>query len=133
MLFYVRHKQCSLSIALTLPHVTTLYQPKENLEATLKYFAVMDTQRERIPSDEAPVLSESMNMKCWVFGTSNRLFIKGFLTEVKFPRKQTSYWRQNVVPRDSSNLLYPFYLSKHRLVAGNFVWKHGLCNLSIFN
>ena len=63
---------------LTLPHVTTLYQPKINVEGTLKYFAVKDTQRERIPSNGAPVLSESMNMKCWVVVTSNRLFIKGF-------------------------------------------------------
>ena len=55
-----------------------LYQPKGNVEPTLKYFAVKDTQRERIPSNEAPVLSESMNMKCWVVGTSNRFFIKGF-------------------------------------------------------
>ena len=58
--------------------MTTLYQPKDNVETTLKYFAVKDTQRERIPSNGAPVLSESMNMKCWVVGTSNRLFVEGF-------------------------------------------------------
>ena len=58
--------------------MTTLYQPKDNVEATLKYFAVKDTQREGKRSNGAQVLSESMNMKCWVVDTSNRIFIKGF-------------------------------------------------------
>ena len=39
-------------------------------------------------------------------------FYKMFLNRSKIAKKQTSYCRQNVVPRDRSNLLYPFYLSK---------------------
>ena len=42
------------------------------------YYNVKDTHREKAPTKETPVLTKSMNMGIWVFGTSNQLFTVHF-------------------------------------------------------
>ena len=49
--------------------------------------SIKDTHREKEPSNETPVLTESMNMATWVVGTSNQLFKTGSYNETKFPKK----------------------------------------------
>ena len=45
-----------------------------------------DTQMEKTPSNKTAVLSKSMNVDIWVFGTSVQLFITGSYTETKFSK-----------------------------------------------
>ena len=41
---------------------------------------------EKTPSNKTAVLSKSMNVDIWVFGTSAQLFITGSYTETKFSK-----------------------------------------------
>ena len=45
-----------------------------------------DTQMEKTPSNKTAVLSKSMNVDIWLFGTSAQLFITGSYTETKFSK-----------------------------------------------
>ena len=38
---------------------------------------IMDTHREKAPSNKTPALTKSMNTDIWVVGTLNQLFIRG--------------------------------------------------------
>ena len=42
---------------------------------------------EKAPSNKTTALTKSTNMGIWVVRTSNQLFIRGFLTEIKFLKK----------------------------------------------
>ena len=48
---------------------------------------IKDNHRKKGPSNETSALTKSMNMEIWAIGTSNRLFVRGSLTETKFSKK----------------------------------------------
>ena len=73
--------------------------------------SIKDTPRGKEPSNETPVLTESMNMDTWVVGTSNQLFKTGSYNETKFQKKKRSSYWQNSVLCNRFILYSPFYLS----------------------
>ena len=51
---------------------------------------IKDIQRGNIPSNKTQTLTKSTSMDIWLIGTLNQLFIRGFYTQIKFSKKQSS-------------------------------------------
>ena len=60
---------------------------KYSPEVFCKNGVLKNTHRETATSDKTTTLKKSMNMVICVVGTSNQLFIRGSLTEIKFSKK----------------------------------------------
>ena len=49
---------------------------------------IMDTHREKAPSNKTPALTKSMNTDIWVVDTLDQLFIRGSYTEKNFQKNK---------------------------------------------
>ena len=76
-----------------------------------------DTSREKSPSNKTAALTKSMNMGIWVVYTSNQLIIRSSQKETF---KKWSSYRLSSVLCDRFIFCYPFNLSKHWLLSGQF-------------
>ena len=49
---------------------------------------IMDTHREKAPSNKTPALTKSMNTDIWVVHTSKKLFVRGSKLKQNFQKKK---------------------------------------------
>ena len=75
-----------------------------------------------------------MNMNIWIGGTSNQLFIRGFRSETKFSKKQSSYLAKlHSLLKVHFALSIPFVLTLVSDASVLYISKRYIFNLSTFN
>ena len=77
--------------------IETLYLGFPNNNVSIRKFSFKDTHRKKWHSNKIPALTKKNEYGHWVVGTSKQLFIRGFYTETKFFKKQSSYWQNSAL------------------------------------